>query len=136
MSLTAQYDGAQILSTTYLPSKTKSLIFNNIQKYNITIDMINDNDEVITTSDNIVIRGELKYDNDKVYFDKDLNVKFFVEDTEIQNILYENNQYVIRFSITKPGEYHVKMFVPETDKTMASQGDIVINIIDGDNNDG
>ena len=34
MSLTAQYDGAQILSTTYLPSQTKSLIFNNIQKYN------------------------------------------------------------------------------------------------------
>lgn len=133
-SITAKYDGGKMISTTYEPSISNTLTYDNVSKYDTTVSLHWDQEQFITNQ-NIQIAASVFYNNgqDK-YFSQDLNIKFLVENQEISNVLYSDNDYIINFAVTVPGEYVVRVFIPETDKTQEASDIRTINI-SGENNE-
>lgn len=139
-SVNATYEGAQMLSIEYTPSTSNQLTFD-VHKYDTIVKMETSQD-TFTINQNIQIMAHILYNPHIVgsqieydtYFDKKLDIKFFAEGQEIKNVLYENNRYVINFMITRPGEYSIKAFIPETYKTEESSDSITITV--GENNGG
>ena len=131
----AFYEGAQMLSTQYEPSKSNILVYDNIQKYDTVLTLQCNQDEIFTNQ-NIQIIGTILYDEQtKTYFDSNLNIKFIINNQELKNIKYMNNSYVASFAITQPGEYTIQGFIPETNKTEESFAQKTINVREDENND-
>ena len=150
--INAEYKGDKIFSITYMGAKTTqeegSLSFENIKKYDTTIQLRSEQ-ESFHTNENIQIIGRITYprivgkgDNEEdiieqtKYFDNKLNIKFYVENQALNNVTYSDNEYMINFKVTEAGEYTVKAFIPETYKTTESFDIMTINVTNGENNDG
>lgn len=137
----ARYEGSKMLSLEYTSSESNELFINDVKKYDTIIQLRTNNENTFQTNENIQIIGAVLYnpheeDSQIVYdkyFDKDLNIKFFVENQEISNIAYINQEYAINFKITQPGDYTIKAFIPNTDKTEEASDIIKIKVI-GENN--
>lgn len=133
-TITAKYEGGKMLSITYEPSESEPLVYDNVKKYDTKITLHSDQEQFIT-NDNIQIIGSVYYDNEqKKYFDPDLHIKFFVENQEINNVLFMDNDYIINFAVTVAGEYVIKAFIPNTNKTEEHIATMIINVVDGENN--
>ena len=161
MIINAKYDGTKMLSITYEESDTynhdydndiedinyisgpKALIYNNIQKYD-TIVRLRSEQEKFVVNQNIQIIGSILYNHRVIdsediydkYFTPNANIKFFVENQELKNILFIDNEYAINFAVTEPGEYVIKAYIPETNKTEESVDTMIINVISEDENNG
>ena len=133
-SITAKYDGGKMISTTYEPSTSNTLIYDNVYKYDTVVELHSDQEQFVVNQ-NIQIAASVFYNNgqDK-YFSQDLNIKFIVENQEINNVLYSDNDYIINFAVTVPGEYMIRVFIPETNKTQESSNMMRINV-SGENNE-
>ena len=135
----AVYEGATILSTTYesvsdTDVNNHPVIFENISKYD-TIVQLSSEQESFKTNEPIVIDASVLYDNDKLYFDKDLNIKIFIEGQELTSILHYDKKYHVNFMITQAGEYMIRAFIPDTRKTSESYANMIINVENGENNE-
>ena len=134
-TIQASYEGAQMLSLHYEPSISNTLVYDNIIKYDTVLKLRCDQQN-IKTKENIQIIGSVLYNEQtKQYFDTNLDIKFIVNNQELHNIDYIDNQYIVNFAVTQPGEYVIQAFIPETNKTQESLDKITINVIDGENND-
>lgn len=133
-SITAKYDGGKMISTTYEPSISNTLTYDNVYKYDTVVELHSEQEQFVVNQ-NIQIAASVFYNNgqDK-YFNQDLNIKFIVENQEISNILYSDNDYIINFAVTVPGEYMIRVFIPETNKTQESSNMMRINV-SGENNE-
>ena len=157
--INATYDGVKMLSITYENSDTydhnyeenednyilgeKALIYDNIYKYDTIVKLRSDQERFVV-NENIQIIGSILYNRREIdseivydkYFDSNANIKFFVENQEINNILFSNNEYVINFAVTQPGEYTIRAFIPETNKTEESVDVMTITVENnGENNE-
>lgn len=136
----ARYEGSKMLSLEYTSSQSDELMINQIKKYD-TIVQLRTNDEELRVNNNIQITGSVLFnpheeDSQTIYdkyFDKNLNIKFFVENQEINNISYVNQEYVINFMVTQPGDYTIKAFIPDTEKTEGASDTIKITVIGEEN---
>lgn len=133
-SITAKYDGGKMISTTYEPSISNTLTYDNVYKYDTVVELHFEQEQFVVNQ-NIQIAASVFYNNgqDK-YFNQDLNIKFIVENQEINNVLYSDNDYIINFAVTVPGEYMIRVFIPETNKTQESSNMMRINV-SGENNE-
>jgi len=133
-SITAKYDGGKMISTTYEPSISNTLTYDNVYKYDTVVELHSEQEQFVVNQ-NIQIAASVFYNNgqDK-YFSQDLNIKFIVENQEINNVLYSDNDYIINFAVTVPGEYMIRVFIPETNKTQESSNMMKINV-SGENNE-
>lgn len=136
----ARYEGSKMLSLEYTSSESDNLMINQVNKYDTIVQLRTENEE-LSINNNIQIIGSVLYNPheegsqityDK-YFDKNLNIKFFVENQEISNISYINQEYVINFIVTRPGDYTIKAFIPDTEKTEGASDTIKITVM-GENN--
>ena len=137
LTVIAKYEGAQMLSTEYTASKSKNtLTFDNIQKYDTVIELRTEK-ESYTTKENIQVIAKVLYNNgEEQYFDKALDIKFFIEGYEFKNITYENKEYVVNFLIKHADTYKIQAFIPNTYKTEEHFAEIEVNVIDdGENNE-
>lgn len=113
----------------------KTLIYDNIKKYDTNVQLESNQDQ-FKTNENIQIIGSVLYDNnEQQYFDPNLNIKFFIENQELTNILFIDKKYVVNFIITEPGEYTITTYIPETNKTEASSDTMIINVEKGDDDE-
>lgn len=135
MRIKAFYEESKIFSITYTASESDTIEFNNVTKYDTTLKLSSDQ-TTYNTEEVIQIKAAILYqdtDNTKEkYFDKDIDIKFLVEDREISNITYVDREYMISFAITQPGQYVIRAFIPNTEVFNESSDTLTINVEAGE----
>lgn len=135
MRIKAVYEESKIFSVTYEGSESEYISFDNVHKYDTTVRLYS-NQEEFKTGENIQIRGSILFNNEsEKYFDKNINMKFFIENQELMNINYIDRDYVVNFVVTQAGQYTIQAFIPNTQKTEEASDILIIDVLQGENNE-
>ena len=68
-------------------------------------------------------------------FDRNIDMKFFIENQELMNINYIDRDYVVNFVVTQAGQYTIQAFIPNTQKTEEASDILIIDVLQGENNE-
>ena len=159
-TIRARYEGSDIFTTHYEPAISEELTFENISQYHLAICFFDDaqqesdkyplcnnqeEEETFYVREEIRIPISMWYNQEQnnqgqciytqKYREKKLNLKVFVEEQELHNIQYEHGNYIVSFSVTQPGEYTVRAYIPRTDDILDAVNMKTIQVKYGENND-